>query len=44
VTGDDDPLDVEGLATHKVPLEEAPNMYELFQKKQDGAIKVVLEP
>ena len=29
---------------HKVPLEEAPNMYELFQKKQDGAIKVVLKP
>jgi threonine dehydrogenase-like Zn-dependent dehydrogenase len=44
VTGDDDPLDVEGLATHKVPLDDAPRMYELFQKKQDGAIKVVLQP
>jgi threonine dehydrogenase-like Zn-dependent dehydrogenase len=44
LTGDDDPLDVEGLATHKVPLEEAPQMYETFQKKQDGAIKVVLKP
>ncbi len=44
LTGDDDPLDVEGLATHKVPLEEAPHMYEVFQKKQDGAIKVVLKP
>jgi threonine dehydrogenase-like Zn-dependent dehydrogenase len=44
VTGDDDPLDVEGLATHKVPLEEAPHMYEVFQKKEDGAIKVVLKP
>jgi len=43
VTGDDDPLDVEGLATHKVPLDEAPHMYEVFQKKQDGAIKVVLK-
>ncbi len=42
VTGDDDPLDVEGLATHKVPLEQAPRMYDLFQRKQDGAIKVVL--
>ncbi|MFL5817570.1 MAG: zinc-dependent alcohol dehydrogenase [Conexibacter sp.] len=44
VTGDDDPLDVEGLATHTVPLEDAPHMYEVFQKKQDGAIKVVLQP
>ncbi len=44
VTDDGDPLDVEGLATHKVPLEEAPHMYEVFQKKQDGAIKVVLKP
>jgi threonine dehydrogenase-like Zn-dependent dehydrogenase len=44
VTGDDDPLDVEGLATHKVPLDEAPHMYEVFQKKEDGAIKVVLKP
>jgi threonine dehydrogenase-like Zn-dependent dehydrogenase len=44
VAGEDDPLDVEGLATHRVPLAEAPRMYELFQKKQDGAIKVVLQP
>jgi threonine dehydrogenase-like Zn-dependent dehydrogenase len=44
VTGDDDPLDVDGLATHRVPLQEAPRMYDLFQKKQDGAIKVVLRP
>jgi threonine dehydrogenase-like Zn-dependent dehydrogenase len=44
VSGDEDPLDVEGLATHKVPLDEAPHMYEVFQKKQDGAIKVVLRP
>jgi threonine dehydrogenase-like Zn-dependent dehydrogenase len=44
LTGDEDPLDVEGLATHRVPLQEAPRMYETFQKKQDGAIKVVLKP
>jgi len=44
LTGGDDPLDVEGLATHKVPLSDAPHMYEVFQKKQDGAIKVVLKP
>jgi threonine dehydrogenase-like Zn-dependent dehydrogenase len=41
---DSDPLDVEGLATHKIPLDEAPHGYEIFQKKQDGAIKVVLQP
>ena len=44
VTDDADPLGVETLATHRVPLDEAPHMYEIFQKKQDGAIKVVLKP
>jgi threonine dehydrogenase-like Zn-dependent dehydrogenase len=44
VTDPADPLDVEGLATHKLPLDEAPHAYEIFQKKQDGAIKVVLQP
>ncbi|SFV20176.1 zinc-dependent alcohol dehydrogenase [Micrococcus terreus] len=39
-----DPLGVLDLATHQVPLDEAPRMYELFQKKQDGCIKVVLKP
>ncbi|MFP5251948.1 MAG: zinc-dependent alcohol dehydrogenase [Actinomycetes bacterium] len=39
-----DPLGVEDLVTHRVPLERAPEMYELFQKKQDGCIKVVLTP
>jgi threonine dehydrogenase-like Zn-dependent dehydrogenase len=42
--GDDDPLGVEDLATHKVPLDQAPHAYEIFQKKQDGAIKVLLQP
>ena len=44
LTGDDDPLGVEDLATHKLPLNEAPGAYEMFQKKQDGAIKVLLQP
>ncbi len=44
LTDDSDPLDVEGLATHKLPLDQAPHGYEIFQKKQDGAIKVVLQP
>ena len=41
---DDDPLGVEELATHQLPLDEAPHAYEMFQKKEDGAIKVVLKP
>jgi len=41
---DTDVLGVETLATHRVPLEEAPAAYEMFQKKQDGCVKVVLKP
>ncbi|HEX2133010.1 MAG TPA: zinc-dependent alcohol dehydrogenase [Actinophytocola sp.] len=44
VTRDDDPLGVEDLATHKLPLAEAPHAYEIFQRKQDGAIKILLQP
>ena len=39
-----DPLGVMDLATHERPLEEAPALYEIFQKKEDGCIKVVLKP
>ncbi|PJJ72638.1 threonine dehydrogenase-like Zn-dependent dehydrogenase [Diaminobutyricimonas aerilata] len=39
-----DPLGVEDLTTHRVPLDRAPELYETFQKKSDGCIKVVLEP
>jgi threonine dehydrogenase-like Zn-dependent dehydrogenase len=41
---DQDPLGVGDLATHVLPLEQAPGAYEMFQKKQDGAVKVVLRP
>jgi threonine dehydrogenase-like Zn-dependent dehydrogenase len=41
---DGDPLGVDGFATHQLPLEEAPRAYEIFQKKQDGAVKIVLKP
>lgn len=41
---DEDPLGVEDLATHHIPLEEAPHGYEIFQAKRDGAVKVVLKP
>jgi threonine dehydrogenase-like Zn-dependent dehydrogenase len=44
VGGDDDPLGVESFATHHVPLSEAPEAYEMFQKKDDGAFKVVFKP
>jgi threonine dehydrogenase-like Zn-dependent dehydrogenase len=42
--GDEDPLGVDDLTTHQLPLAEAPSAYSMFQKKEDGAIKVVLKP
>ena len=44
LTGDDDPLGVADLRTHRVPLARAPQAYEMFQQKADGCVKVVLEP
>jgi threonine dehydrogenase-like Zn-dependent dehydrogenase len=44
LTGDGDPLGVDQFATHHLPLDEAPHAYEIFQKKQDGAFKIVLHP
>ncbi len=41
---DDDPLGAEGFATHKKSVAEAPGAYEAFQKKQDGAVKILLQP
>ena len=41
---DSDPLGTEDLATHLMPLDEAPRGYEIFQKKQDNCIKVLLQP
>ncbi|WP_382305386.1 zinc-dependent alcohol dehydrogenase [Herbiconiux sp. UC225_62] len=39
-----DPLGIDDLVTHHVPLEQAPEMYEIFKKKEDGCVKVVLRP
>jgi len=39
-----DPLGVTDLVTHTVSIDEAPALYETFQKKEDGCIKVVLKP
>jgi threonine dehydrogenase-like Zn-dependent dehydrogenase len=44
LTGDDDPLGVDVYATHRLPIDEAPRAYEIFQKKQDGCFKVLLQP
>jgi threonine dehydrogenase-like Zn-dependent dehydrogenase len=44
VLDDADPLGVRGFATYHLPLDEAPAAYEMFQKKEDGCIKVVLRP
>jgi threonine dehydrogenase-like Zn-dependent dehydrogenase len=41
---DGDPLGVDDLTTHRLPLEEAPHAYEMFQRKEDGAIKILLKP
>jgi threonine dehydrogenase-like Zn-dependent dehydrogenase len=44
VQDDADPLGVEDLASHRLPLEQAPHAYEIFQKKADGAVKILLTP
>jgi threonine dehydrogenase-like Zn-dependent dehydrogenase len=41
---DDDPLGVDDFATHRVPLEEAPQMYDDFQNKSEGIFTVVFQP
>jgi threonine dehydrogenase-like Zn-dependent dehydrogenase len=41
---DEDPLGVDDFATHRLPLSDGPAAYEMFQKKQDGAVKVLLTP
>jgi threonine dehydrogenase-like Zn-dependent dehydrogenase len=41
---DGDPLGVDGFATHRVPIDEAPEFYAKFQRKEDGVVKVLLQP
>ena len=41
---DGDPLGVDDFATHRLPLDRAPQAYEQFQHKQDGMVKVMLKP
>ncbi|WP_242926807.1 zinc-dependent alcohol dehydrogenase [Pontibacter vulgaris] len=35
---------LDDIITHNVPLSEAANMYDIFNKKQDNCVKVVLKP
>jgi threonine dehydrogenase-like Zn-dependent dehydrogenase len=42
LTDDADPLGTADMATHHLPLDQGPDAYATFQKKQDGCIKVVL--
>lgn len=44
VEDSEDPLGVDDFVTHRMPMTDAPAAYEMFQKKEDGCIKVVLEP
>jgi hypothetical protein len=44
VSDDRDPLGVRELATHHLPLEDAPHGYEIFRDKAEGCLKVVLQP
>ena len=37
-------IDPSFVVTHVLPLEEAPYAYEIFKKKMDGCIKVVMKP
>jgi alcohol dehydrogenase len=32
------------IITHRLPLSEAPHGYDIFNKKEDGCVKIVLSP
>ncbi|RKT89123.1 hypothetical protein SAMN05421805_12824 [Saccharopolyspora antimicrobica] len=44
VEDESDPLGVRDLATHRLSLDDAPHGYDIFQRKEDGAVKVLLSP
>jgi threonine dehydrogenase-like Zn-dependent dehydrogenase len=37
-------IDTRFVVTHRLPLSEAAYGYQIFREKQDGCIKVVLDP
>ncbi|HEX6888520.1 MAG TPA: glutathione-dependent formaldehyde dehydrogenase, partial [Candidatus Nanopelagicales bacterium] len=44
VLDDADPLGTETFATHRLPLDAAPDAYANLTKKRDSAVKVLLQP
>jgi threonine dehydrogenase-like Zn-dependent dehydrogenase len=44
LSDESDPLGVDGFATHRLPLSEAPDAYAMFQQKKDGTVKVLFQP
>ena len=40
----DDQIDPSFVITHKVDLDQGPEMYKTFRDKQDGCVKVMLKP
>jgi threonine dehydrogenase-like Zn-dependent dehydrogenase len=44
LTAEGDPLGVDDLTTHRLPLSSAPEAYATFQRKEDGMIKTVFDP
>jgi threonine dehydrogenase-like Zn-dependent dehydrogenase len=41
---EDGEIDPSYIVTHRLSLSDAPDGYELFKKKQDDCLKVVLTP
>jgi threonine dehydrogenase-like Zn-dependent dehydrogenase len=41
---EDGQIDPSFVVTHRVALEQAPEMYKTFRDKKDGCIKVVVKP
>ena len=37
-------IDPSFVITHRLPLDDGPEMYKTFRDKKDGCIKVVLKP
>lgn len=41
---EEDKVTLEDIITHKLPLKDAPHAYDIFNKKEDDCLKVVLTP
>ena len=44
IEDESDPLGTEDLATHKLPLDDAPRGYEIFKRRSDGCLRTVFHP